>query len=61
MTLSTGQRRFHFKHTHPTDPILKPFAEWLPANQKFLPASAIGSKLTITATAPSASTALLSV
>lgn len=61
MTLSTGQRRFHFKHTQPTDPTLKPFAEWSPANQKFLPASAIGSKLTTTATAPQASTVWLSV
>ncbi|MBE7471232.1 MAG: hypothetical protein HS114_19010 [Anaerolineales bacterium] len=52
MTLSTGQRRFHFKRTQPTDPTLKPFAEWLPANQKFLPASVIGSKPAVTATAP---------
>jgi hypothetical protein len=58
MTLSTGQRRFHFKCTQPTDPTLKPFAEWLPLNQKFLLASANGSKPGVTATAPSTNTAL---
>ncbi len=42
MTLSTGHRKFHFKQTHPTDPDLKPFAEWSPATQKFSPSSASG-------------------
>jgi hypothetical protein len=43
MTLSTGQRQFHFKHTRPTEASLKPFAEWRPANQKFLRSFASGS------------------
>ena len=35
MTLSTGQRRFHFKNVRPQDPDVKPFGEWLPANRTF--------------------------
>jgi hypothetical protein len=35
MTLATGQRAFHFKNAHPTDPNLTPFADWLPANKNF--------------------------
>ena len=51
MTLSTGQRRFHFKRTQPTGPTVKPFAEWSLANQKFLPAFATGLNPAATATA----------
>jgi integrase len=35
MTLSTGQRKAHFKSTQPTDPSLKPFSEWPPENRRF--------------------------
>ncbi len=33
MTLSTGRRKAHFKNTHPTDPAVTPFGEWLPENR----------------------------
>lgn len=35
MTLSTGRRKTHFKNTQPTDPLVKPFGEWLPENRRF--------------------------
>jgi len=35
MTLSTGRRKTHFKNTQPTDPMVKPFGEWLPENRRF--------------------------
>jgi site-specific recombinase XerD len=34
MTLSTGRRKAHFKNTHPTDPAVTPFGEWLPENRR---------------------------
>ena len=34
MTLSTGRRQAHFKNTHPTDPAVTPFGEWLPENRR---------------------------
>jgi integrase/recombinase XerD len=35
MIRSTGKRKAHFKNVIPTDPAVKPFAEWFPANQSF--------------------------
>lgn len=35
MTLSTGQRRPHFKNTTPNDSSITPFAQWSAANQIF--------------------------
>jgi integrase/recombinase XerD len=35
MTLSTGQRRHHFKNTTPTDAALTPFAAWPACNRSF--------------------------
>jgi integrase len=35
MTRSTGQRKVHLKNTLPTDPAVKPFGDWLPANCSF--------------------------
>ncbi len=34
MMLSTGRRKAHFKNTHPTDPAVTPFSEWLPENRR---------------------------
>jgi len=35
MTLSTGQRRHHFKNTTPTDLAITPFASWPLPNRSF--------------------------
>ncbi len=35
MTLTTGQRRPHFKNVLPKDPAVKPFGEWPDANRRF--------------------------
>ena len=35
MTRSTGKRKHHCKGGYPKDPAIKPFGEWLPANQGF--------------------------
>lgn len=35
MTRPTGKRASHFKNTHPADPTLTPFANWLPENRAF--------------------------
>lgn len=35
MTLSTGQRRHHFKLTTPKDPAITPFAKWSISNRSF--------------------------
>ena len=57
MTRSTGQRTFHFKNTKPADSSLKPFADWLPVNQKFLATSERGLKTAATAKAQSSNIA----
>jgi site-specific recombinase XerD len=35
MTLSTGQRRHHFKNTAPRDPVITPFSAWPVPNRSF--------------------------
>ena len=35
MTISTGQRRHHFKNTAPRDPVITPFSAWPIPNRSF--------------------------